>query len=280
VTKSPTVVILTGGRSRRFGRDKLTELVDGVPVVERVARAAERIGGHLVLTGPSDRREAIESSVGAEHDWLTDDGTRWPAGPGGAIAHAVERFGEGPLMILPADLPWVESAALHRFRARAESYGGSIALPAWAGGETEHLMLWLPAEPGRLDRLGPTASGELRASEFARAGRRTHLVPVGTLIDDARVFAHLTGPDDLWNPTPRGTVIRDRPDRILAGTPLRLHERAVRARETGDRETARSVFEAEARWYSAAGLPLLARHAFADRSDLDPAGARSGQSLS
>jgi molybdopterin-guanine dinucleotide biosynthesis protein A len=275
-----TVVLLAGGRSRRFGRDKLTEPIEGVSTVERVARAAQPLAGLLVVAAPRDRLDALRGVVRTDHEPMADDPTRWPEGPAGAIAQAIHRYGDGPILVVPGDLPWIETGPLVRFRSQAEAYGATAAVPYWAGGETEHLLLWVAPDPGRVDRWERGGRPSPRASEFIRGAMRAHLVPVGALIDDARTLAHLTGPEDRDAPTPRGVVRHDAPHRIITGTPVRLHARALQRRHEGDLASARASFEEEARWYSAAGLPLLARHALADRASLEPSEGGRGEPLS
>ncbi len=45
-----SVLILAGGRSRRMGQDKVWMALDGMPLVERVARRVLPLAGHVVST--------------------------------------------------------------------------------------------------------------------------------------------------------------------------------------------------------------------------------------
>ena len=47
-----SVVILAGGRSSRFGRDKLAEPIDGTPLLDRAVDAVRSIADDLVVVAP------------------------------------------------------------------------------------------------------------------------------------------------------------------------------------------------------------------------------------
>jgi molybdopterin-guanine dinucleotide biosynthesis protein A len=99
--------VLAGGRSERFGRDKLLADVDGRPMVAApIAALREVFGPRVVVVGPCD------PAVRALGDsWLADDhpGT----GPMGAIATVLDRLGQ-PTMVLAGDLPAMDAAAVRR----------------------------------------------------------------------------------------------------------------------------------------------------------------------
>jgi len=52
--RTATGIVLAGGRSSRFGRDKLGVLVDGVPLLHHALRALAPVCGEIVLVGPVD----------------------------------------------------------------------------------------------------------------------------------------------------------------------------------------------------------------------------------
>jgi molybdopterin-guanine dinucleotide biosynthesis protein A len=111
-------IVLVGGRSLRFGRDKLLADVGGRPMVAApIAALREVFGPRVTLVGDCD--PSVRNL--AEH-WLPDDhpGT----GPMGGIATALERLGESTL-VLAGDLPAINSATIHRlvdvFRSRPDA---------------------------------------------------------------------------------------------------------------------------------------------------------------
>lgn len=268
-----TVVVLAGGLSRRFGRDKLAVPVEGIPALTRVAQHVTPLSSRLVLSVSSESRgrELSPLVTDAFEVWL-DDSSSWGEGPGGAIASALGHSSQGPLLFVPGDVPWLESASLHRFVACAERTNADVACPYWASGETEHLLQWhrsgvagrASPHPSHSSRHGP------RASDTLRSAPRTLLIPVGELTQDGSTFGHLTFPSDLDRPESRGEWGEALPLRSVEGSPKIAHREAEEAQAMGARAVAREAFLREARWYREASLPLLARHAQEDSARLAP----------
>jgi molybdopterin-guanine dinucleotide biosynthesis protein A len=95
---TPTVVILAGGPSRRFGSHKPAATVGDRTMLEWVVGAAGDLPS-LVIGGPEV------------------DLTRWIAdevrdGPAGALAVACSAV-DGPVIVVGADQPWVRAETLH-----------------------------------------------------------------------------------------------------------------------------------------------------------------------
>jgi molybdopterin-guanine dinucleotide biosynthesis protein A len=216
-----------------------------------------------VSVADEEQRRALRRTVSSPVEWRIDRDDVWGPGPGGAIARSLADSGPGSVLFLPGDLPWIETEALRRFVDAASSSGVEVAAPAWGSGETEHLVQWHVGTGN--SRLAAGAlrddDGSMRASVFLRAAARTLLVPVGSLTNRPRVFLHLTRPGDLLRPTPRGGAgSRADPWRVV-GAPKDAYASATRHNAEGNFAAAAGAFSSEARWYRAAGLPLLARHA-------------------
>jgi molybdenum cofactor guanylyltransferase len=257
-----TLVILAGGRSTRFGRDKLRARVGGRPALARVvARAAPLATEVIVTTSTEARRQVLSRLVPATVRFLLDrPGTE---GPEAAMEHALASGIDGPVLFLPGDIPWVETRALERFVRRSSRGSAPVAAPGWASGQTENLIQW-HAGPETLRFLPGRVSTSGRASEFLRAAPLTRIVPVAALTRRAASFAHLNLPSDLTHPARRGRLGAPGPDRLVGATPKRLYRRAHRYLEHRRRFAAARSFALEARWYARSGLGLLAQHAFAD----------------
>jgi molybdopterin-guanine dinucleotide biosynthesis protein A len=105
-TEAPTLrpllgAVLAGGRSRRFGRDKTSVEVDGVPMVLRARAALEAVCDDVVIVSS---RPGSESWGEVIPDLRPDSGPL--AGIESALHHAVER-GASAVFVLAADLPHV-----------------------------------------------------------------------------------------------------------------------------------------------------------------------------
>lgn len=100
-------VVLVGGRSVRFGRDKLLAEVSGRPMVAApIAALREVFGPRVTVVGDCDPAVRVLSDA-----WIPDGhpGT----GPMGGIATALDRLGK-PALVLAGDLPAIDAAAIHR----------------------------------------------------------------------------------------------------------------------------------------------------------------------
>jgi molybdenum cofactor guanylyltransferase len=96
-------IVLVGGRSRRFGRDKLREPVpqgDGEFIVDRpIAALREVFGNRVAIVG-----ECHQSVVPRANMVIADS---YPGvGPIGGIVSALEAH-DGDVFVLPGDLPWI-----------------------------------------------------------------------------------------------------------------------------------------------------------------------------
>jgi molybdopterin-guanine dinucleotide biosynthesis protein A len=99
--------VLVGGRSLRFGRDKLLADVGGRPMVAApIAALREVFGPRVTVVGDCD--PAVRALA---DDWLPDDhpGT----GPMGGIATALARLGM-PTAVLAGDLPAIDATTVRK----------------------------------------------------------------------------------------------------------------------------------------------------------------------
>jgi molybdopterin-guanine dinucleotide biosynthesis protein A len=88
-------VVLAGGESRRMGRDKALVKVAGLPMIEWVVNALDRVCDDVVLAGRSE-------GWGGRHG-LVD-----PAGLGGPLAGLVAALQlESDVLVVAVDQPWV-----------------------------------------------------------------------------------------------------------------------------------------------------------------------------
>jgi len=118
-------VVLVGGRSRRFGRDKLREPWggDGRMLVERPIAALREVLGPRVLGVGS----AHASVRGLFEEWIEDDAP--DRGPLGGIATALRRA-RGEVLVLAGDLPAIDAAVLQSILAAAASGPRAMAVVA------------------------------------------------------------------------------------------------------------------------------------------------------
>ena len=108
--------VLTGGASRRMGRDKATLPIDGVPMAVRVAEALVAAGAtEVICVGPA---------VGTL-DGLADDHPG--EGPLGGLLTALAWAGDRVVVVAPCDLLTPDPAAFATLAAAADPVAASLA---------------------------------------------------------------------------------------------------------------------------------------------------------
>jgi molybdopterin-guanine dinucleotide biosynthesis protein A len=146
-------VVLVGGKSRRFGRDKLVEPWGGKVLVQHPIGALRRVfGARVKLVGECDPR------IPPLADGVIPD-TRSGVGPIGGIAAALE-YWNGPVFVLAGDMPAVSEPDIRNVIEHARRHEGPLAVLAATDRVHPCFGLYRPGcLPLLLDRL---SKGELR----------------------------------------------------------------------------------------------------------------------
>ena len=176
--------VLTGGASRRMGRNKALVEVDGQPMAVRVTRALDGAGCRpVVVIGGDLAARATLGLSGRADDYPGD-------GPLGAIITALEHAAPCPVLVAACDLPWLDVATVVALIA---AHRDDIDVVAAATDRIEPL----------LSRWSPSALEHARAA-FAAGDRAVHVV-----LEGLRVHTVEVAPSALRNV--------NRPDDLLAG---------------------------------------------------------------
>ncbi len=173
-------VVLVGGRSRRFGRDKLVEPVGGRPLVAHpVAVLRGVFGPRVALVG------ACDAAVAALGDVRIPD--PYPgAGPAGGILAALEYTG-GSVFVLSGDLPSITARAVRAVLAAAEERPGAPACMGMTDRPEPCIALYRPGAVGAI--RGSVRSGR---GLLAAVGADAVRVPI-----DAASAVNVNRPGDL-----------------------------------------------------------------------------------
>lgn len=183
--------ILAGGRARRFGgQPKGLELVGGVRVVDRVARAVEPVVDELLLV----------SSVPTANTWLptarvvADTQVERSSLVG---IHAALTAAAGPVLVVGWDMPFLTADLLAHIRARGEA-ARSAAVVHLPTRVEACCAYYTPACLPIIDGL--LARGEMRLSRFVEsipACVAIGVAEIERLGDPDKLFYNLNSVEDL-----------------------------------------------------------------------------------
>jgi len=169
-----TAVILAGGRSRRFGADKLAVSLDGRPLLEHVVAAVAPLATEVVVAagtdGPSAVVDALRgrggSPVRVVADPLPD------AGPAAGLRAALEVAREPTVLVVAGDTPRLAAPVLELL--------------------VRHLAA---ADPGAVDSVALALRGRVQPLPVTlRVGAATAAAQAAAASGDARllgILAHL-----------------------------------------------------------------------------------------
>lgn len=128
-TRSATIV--AGGYSRRFGdREKALATLEGTPMLVHVARAAAPAVDELVVNCRADQQSAFERALAAadlEAGFAID--RRPDRGPVAGLARALETATGESTLVVPCDLPLLETAFVDRLFAGHRRSDAAAVVP-------------------------------------------------------------------------------------------------------------------------------------------------------
>ncbi|MDQ8177417.1 MAG: molybdenum cofactor guanylyltransferase [Gemmatimonadota bacterium] len=197
-------MILAGGAARRFGgQPKGLASVDGVRIVDRVARALRLVTEDLLLVANAPNAAEWLPGVRTVADRRPSEGAL------AGIETALLETGTD-ILLVAWDMPFVSGALLGELRRTGETEGVDAVLPESDSSRrgVEPLCAWyaarcLDAVSAALDR------GDRRVVGFHEAVR-LHRLPVDRVAafgDPARLFGNVNTPDDLAALTPRASDV-------------------------------------------------------------------------
>jgi molybdopterin-guanine dinucleotide biosynthesis protein A len=185
---STAAIVLAGGASRRFGRDKLAEPIDGGTLLERAIDAVRPVADTIVVVLAPDDTRPLPDGVRIARDRLAHEGplAGVVAGLGAVEPDAVR------VIVVGGDMPSIGAAVVTTLLGELDDPSVDAA--------------WLTDDEGR-ERPLPLALGRAPALATAmtllEAGeRRLRALPLA--LDAVAV------PRDVWRPLdPDGDTLRD-----------------------------------------------------------------------
>lgn len=191
---SVSAVVLAGGRSSRFGRDKLAAPIDGRPLLSRTIEALRGVATDVVVVvGPNSIVE-LPSGVRIARD---------PVAYGGPLIGVVAGLAaarHGSVVVVGGDMPWLRADVLVAMVAALEPDHEAVALEY--GGHLEQLPLALRRDPAR------EVAEELIGSDERRLGALLEALDVARIPEptwramdrDAATLRDVDTQDDLPPP--------------------------------------------------------------------------------
>jgi len=192
-----TGIVLAGGRSQRFGTDKLAASIDGVPVLERAVGALAGIATEVLVAGPAGPANRGPEIAGVSIR-LVDDPEPF-GGPLQALAGALASASSEIAVVVAGDMPTLVPSVL------------ALLVETLEASAADAVVLADPDDPARRQpvplaiRVGPARAAAALALE---AGDRSLVRLLGRLIV-------LELPSERWlaiDPEARSLVDIDLPE--------------------------------------------------------------------
>ena len=156
-----SAIVLAGGRSTRFGRDKLAEPLDGVPLLWRTIDAVRAVADDIVVVVALGADPALPDGVRVAHDPAPDQG------PLVGVVAGLEAVRQDVVIVVGGDMPWIQALVLEAMLARLEGSGSAVALEVDA--RAQQLPLAVRRAAALKTARGLVESGERRLGALAEA---------------------------------------------------------------------------------------------------------------
>ena len=266
-------VVLAGGKSSRFRGNKLLAYVEGELVIKRVLDRLKPIVDEVYISVKSEDQEHIIKSklLGDEVEvkdikFIYD--SQMGEGPLNAILTSLDTIESDEFIILPGDIPWIESSAVLKLMEYGRENKAIIASPIWGNGWGESLVIYFNKDMCRgflkilrwLRRKG-------RATDLQRTVSKLTLIPIHMLTKNPYSFVHITTKEDLVNPKLKNPVEGPVKDIINIDRGLWSRSQFIKALECasdGDYVTALRYLLEEINEYIPHHLMQLINHTLTD----------------
>lgn len=180
-----SAIVLAGGRSSRFGRDKLAEPIDGRSLLDHAIDAVRPFAGEVLVVVAPGGRPAVQPGVTVVHD-------RSPfEGPLAGLLAGLGIAGASVVLVSAGDMPDLVPAVVERLLASVDQDGCEAAVLAHDG-RAGPLPLVIRRDPAREAAVRLVGTGERR---------------LGALLD---ALATTVVAEVVWRPLdPLGLSLRD-----------------------------------------------------------------------
>lgn len=179
-------IVLAGGRSSRFGRDKLVEPIDGRPLLDRAVEAVQAVASDVVVVVAPGARRLVPAGARIVHDRDAFLGPLAGVAVGlAALDPDVER-----VIVVGGDMPTLAPRVLHRLVDGLGPNAAAVVLGTDGGA---------PPLPAAIDRQAASSAVE---SLLSAGERRLRALP-------ERLKAHVVAATDWAEDDPTAATLRD-----------------------------------------------------------------------
>lgn len=185
-------IVLAGGRSARFGRDKLAEPIGDTPLLHRAIDAVAAVAAEVIVVAPPDIQPPIPDGVRLVHDSAPYEG------PLAGCLIGLTAAREPLVLVAGGDMPFLEPAVLELLVRSLEASATDAVLLEHRG-RRQQLPFAIRTGAGTDLATRLLAQGERRLGAIAE-----HLI-VRVLLEgewrpldpEARTLRDVDEPDDL-----------------------------------------------------------------------------------
>lgn len=187
-----SAIVLAGGRSSRFGRDKLAEPIDGRPLLQHAIDNVRPFATQVLVVVAPDASPAVPPDVRVVHDSSPFEGPLAGLLAGLGVAQ------ELTVLVTAGDMPELMPAVVEGLLASLDATGNDLAVLDHAG-RARPLPMVLRRDPARVAATRLIEAGERRLGALTE-GLATTVIAEATwraLDPDGRSMRDIDTPDDL-----------------------------------------------------------------------------------
>ncbi|MDW8359649.1 MAG: molybdenum cofactor guanylyltransferase [Candidatus Caldarchaeum sp.] len=258
-------VLLAGGVSKRFGGDKGLALVEGEPMVRRIAKTLYEAAGQVYLSVKTAERGVKLSEAANPYvsGFLVDE---FQQGPLSGILTAARRLDADVLLTASLDVPMLKPETLKNLLNLHASSGADASSVVWDDGNVETLIQAISRETvvSYVENILNNRQALTRPSDTLRSANRLLLAHASKLTNNPSEFININTPEDLTNPKPRSTSKTLVKDSLMIEECSRLYKRAAQEQGRQNNYAAALDYLAEASTYLRRGVSRIACHALVD----------------
>ena len=164
-----TAIVLAGGRSSRFGRDKLAEPIDGRPLLHHAIEAVRPVAGRILVVVAPDAAPILPTGTTLVRDPTPFDG------PLAGLLAGLRAASDPVVVAIGGDTPALVAAVIESMLVALDS-SGADAVVLEHDGRARPLPIVLRREPAVAAASSLRANGERRLRAITEV-LATELVP-------------------------------------------------------------------------------------------------------